>query len=111
MVSFPSGPALRLSAIEAWSDAVNQGFNVDVIYLDFTKAFDKVPHQHLLLKLEAYGINGNMLMFIRSFLNERKQKLLLTEVLLAFAMLRVEFPKDQCLDPSCSLYILTTCLK
>ena len=32
--------------------------NVDTIYLDLAKAFDKVPHQRLLLKLKAHGIDG-----------------------------------------------------
>ena len=45
-----------------------------LIYLDFAKAFDKVPHQCLLTKAKAYGINGKTLMIIRSFLNERKQQ-------------------------------------
>ena len=31
---------------------------VDLVYLDFQKAFDKVPHERLLLKLKAYGITG-----------------------------------------------------
>ena len=33
----------------------------DVIYLDFQKTFDSVPHTRLLIKFEAYGIDGNLL--------------------------------------------------
>ena len=47
---------------------------VDVILLDFAKAFDKVPHQRLLHKLQYYGIRGPALNWIASFLKERKQK-------------------------------------
>ena len=35
--------------------------NVDVVYLDFQKAFDKVPHQRLLLKLKAHGIGNDVI--------------------------------------------------
>ena len=44
---------------------------IDVVYLDFKKAFDSVPHERLLIKLETYSITGNVLLLIRSFLEER----------------------------------------
>eukprot|EP00745_Piridium_sociabile_P030076 TRINITY_DN49785_c0_g2_i5.p1 TRINITY_DN49785_c0_g2~~TRINITY_DN49785_c0_g2_i5.p1 ORF type:complete len:167 (+),score=21.68 TRINITY_DN49785_c0_g2_i5:150-650(+) len=47
---------------------------VDVLYLDFRKAFDSVPHQRLLKKMEAYGIVGPILNWVRDFLTEREQK-------------------------------------
>ena len=48
--------------------------SIDIIYLDFAKAFDTVPHLRLLEKLKAYGITGNVLNWISSFLSERKQR-------------------------------------
>ena len=42
--------------------------------LDFSKAFDKVPHEHLILKLQYYGIRGNTLDWISSFLSNRTQR-------------------------------------
>ena len=39
---------------------MDNGCPVDVLYLDFQKAFDKVPHQRLLSKLEALGITGKV---------------------------------------------------
>jgi hypothetical protein len=57
-----------LVAREKWSEALDCGANLDVVYVDFSKAFDKVPHQRLLLKLRSYGIQGILLDWIRDFL-------------------------------------------
>jgi len=50
---------------------------IDAILLDFSKAFDKVPHQRLLLKLRHYGVRNNTLQWIQSFLSNRSQQVLL----------------------------------
>ena len=50
---------------------LESGDPVDLIYLDFQKAFDKVVHERLLLKLQAYGITGQVYDIIRSFLTGR----------------------------------------
>ena len=47
---------------------------VDVVYLDYQKAFDTVPHRRLIHKLRAYGITGSTLGWIESFLSERTQR-------------------------------------
>ena len=49
----------------------------DLILLDFSKAFDKVAHEKLLLKLHFYGIRGNTLNWIKDFLDNRSQSVLL----------------------------------
>ena len=41
---------------------------VDAVLLDFSKAFDKVGHQRLAIKLGHYKIRGNLLQWIKSFL-------------------------------------------
>ena len=48
--------------------------NIDIIYFDFKKAFDTVPHKRLLYKLENAGLTGNILNWIKDFLKNRKQK-------------------------------------
>ena len=63
-----------IEVIEHWTEILEQGGSIDCIYLDFAKAFDTVPHQRLLKKLSAYGIRGNILGWIRSFLSNRQQK-------------------------------------
>ena len=53
---------------------VDEGSPVDIIYLDFKKAFDKVPHQRLLLKLKAHGIGNGMINWIEKWLFGRRQR-------------------------------------
>ena len=63
-----------LVAIEKWTEALDQGLPVDVIYLDFKKVFNSVPRQRLLSKLKGYGISGNLFAWIESFLKDRNQR-------------------------------------
>ena len=51
---------------------LDQGHQIDVAILDFSKAFDKVPHDLLLHKLDSYGIRGSLHTWIRSFLTNRQ---------------------------------------
>ena len=59
--------------MEHWTRYTDDGTSVDIVYLDFQKAFDKVPHSRLLTKLEAYGVNGLVLHWIKALLSNRKQ--------------------------------------
>ena len=49
-----------LEFLEYVCNYINKSLPVDVIYLDFRKAFDKVPHKRLLVKVKAYGIEGKI---------------------------------------------------
>ena len=60
-----------LEEITKWIDV---GSPVDIIYLDFQKAFDKVPHQRLLLKLKAHGIGDSITDWIEQWLTDRRQR-------------------------------------
>ena len=55
---------------------LNSKREVDVAILDFSKAFDKVPHQRLFYKLSHYGITGSLLKWVESFLTGRSQRVL-----------------------------------
>ena len=63
-----------LETFEAWTDAVDPGFGVTVIYLDYSKAFDSVPHLRLIGKLSSYGIGGKLILWFKSFLQGRYQR-------------------------------------
>ena len=49
---------------------------MDVVYLDFQNAFDKVPHQRLLIKLKVYGIGETMISWIQARLTDRRQSVI-----------------------------------
>ena len=61
---------------------------VDIVYLDFQKAFDKVPHRRLLGKLKSYGIDGKLLKWLEDWLSERKQRDVLNGKSLNWKVLR-----------------------
>ena len=62
-----------LSVMNDLSCALNNRQQVDMGVLDFSKAFEKVLHERLLQKIEHYGIRGNELGWIKAFLNNRSQ--------------------------------------
>ena len=66
-----------MESIHDWVDSLERKQPVDVVYLDYKKAFDSVPHERLLVKLHAYGIRGNLLQWIKSFLTNRKPRVVI----------------------------------
>ena len=59
------------------SSLSTKGQQVDIAILEFSKAFDTVPHRKLLLKLQNYGVKGLILMWLTAFLTERLMKVVL----------------------------------
>ena len=51
-----------LSCFDDWSKSRNKSKSTDVVFLDFSKAFDSVPHERLLFKLKRYGIDDSLLL-------------------------------------------------
>jgi hypothetical protein len=56
-----------------WASTLNQKGQSDVVLLDFSKAFDLVPHHRLAVKLHHYGIRGPTLNWVKAFLKGRRQ--------------------------------------
>ena len=63
-----------LLCLERWTEMLDDGRGVDVAYFDYSKAFDKVSHRPLLVKLKAYGIDGRLLVWLEAYLRDQKQR-------------------------------------
>lgn len=66
-----------LEFLEKATKVIDGGDIFDIIYLDFAKAFDKVPHQRLMRKIWAHGIRGPILTWIEQWLTGRRQRVVL----------------------------------
>ena len=81
------------------TDAYDKGLTTSAIFFDFAKAFDKVPHTPLIQKLSAYGISGQFLNWISSFLNGRTFQVKLGSTLSDLAPVSSGVPQGSVLGP------------
>ena len=65
-----------LEFMEKITSEADRGKSVDIVYLDFAKAFDKVPTERLIRKLDAHGIGGKVKNWIAAWLRDRKQRVI-----------------------------------
>lgn len=66
-----------LETMDLITQAIEDGYPIDIIFLDFAKAFDTVAHTRLNIKLSAFGIVDKLLNWIKAFLNGRTQRVIL----------------------------------
>ena len=66
-----------LCFLEEITNWVDDGSPVYVIYLDFQKAFDKVPHQRLILKLKSHGMGNSIVNWIEQWLTDRRKRVVI----------------------------------
>ena len=65
-----------LRVLDQWTEILDRGGCVDVIYCDFMKAFDTVPHRRLISVLQYYGVDDPALSWIKDFLTDRRQRVI-----------------------------------
>ena len=66
-----------LEYMEELTKLVDEGLPVDMLYLDFSKAFDLVPHKRLMVKLRGLGVRGKVASWVEEWLGDRKQRVVL----------------------------------
>ena len=69
------------------------------VFLDLSKAFDRVWHEGLIYKLECNGISGNLLTLVRNYLKDRKQRVVLNGRSLEWATVSAGVPQASVLGP------------
>jgi len=88
-----------LSMLDDWTELLESGGRIDVIYTDLEKAFDKVPHHRLISKLHSYQVNNEIILWIESFLIGRKQRVKIDEVMSEWSDVLSGIPQGSILGP------------
>ena len=69
------------------------------VFLDISKAFDKVWHEGLIVKLKQNGISGNLLMLFENYLHNRKQRVVLNGTFSDYSVIESGVPQGSVLGP------------
>ena len=88
-----------LLCMEQWTKMIDDGLPIDIIYTDFEKAFDRVPHQRLLRKIKNMGITGMIHSWISAFLTGRIQRVRVERELSSWAQVKSGIPQGSVIGP------------
>ena len=82
-----------------WTKALDDGLQVDVVFLDFTKEFDRVSHVILLQKLCNFGISGSLQNWCKVYLSEREQRVVIEGKSFIWSVVPSGVPEGSLLGP------------
>lgn len=85
--------------MDIWTECLENGGQIDVIYTDLEKAFDKISHKHLVSKLHSYGLNLEVIQWIKAFLTDRKQRVRINNAFSMWILVDSGIPQGSILGP------------